>query len=126
MSNLTIEVKLTASNELLAAIQSLTSAFLGTSPKSVTKTEGSTKLENSEKKVIPQKVQSNATQEEPETSGPETQTFTIEQLRAVVKEKSTGGKREQVKNILAEFGTTSVTNLAEEHYVAFMVKVKAL
>lgn len=52
--------------------------------------------------------------------------FTIEDVRALVREKSQEGKKDAVKALFAEFDTDSVTNLAEAKYSEFMEKLKAL
>jgi len=51
---------------------------------------------------------------------------TIVDVRAAVQKKSQAGKKEQVKSLLAEFGTDKVTNLAADQYEDFYAKVEAL
>lgn len=55
-----------------------------------------------------------------------TKTYSIEEVRALVREKSVGGKRDQIKQLLKEFNTESVTDMAEEHFSAFMEKLEKL
>lgn len=53
-------------------------------------------------------------------------TITVEDLRAIVRDKAQAGKREQIKAILTGMDSTSVTTLKEEQYADFLTKVKAL
>jgi hypothetical protein len=57
---------------------------------------------------------------------PSAKPITIEQVRAAVQAKSAGGKKDQVKSLLAEFGADKVTNLIKENYPSFLQKVEAL
>jgi hypothetical protein len=52
--------------------------------------------------------------------------FTLEIVRNKVKAVSDAGKREQVKSLLADFGTDRVTNLAKDKYPDFIKKLEAL
>lgn len=55
--------------------------------------------------------------------------FTVEHLRAVTGAKAKendGEKRQAIKTLLAEFGASSVSTLAPEHYAAYLAKVEAL
>lgn len=55
--------------------------------------------------------------------------FTVEHLRAVTGAKAKendGANRQAIKNLLAEFGASSVSTLAPEHYAAYLAKVEAL
>lgn len=55
--------------------------------------------------------------------------FTVEHLRAVTGAKAKendGANRQAIKNLLAEFGASSVSTLAPEHYSAYLAKVEAL
>lgn len=59
-------------------------------------------------------------------SGP---AITVEHLRAVTGAKAKendGEKRQAIKTLLAEFGASSVSTLAPEHYAAYLAKVEAL
>lgn len=55
--------------------------------------------------------------------------FTVEHLRAVTGAKAKendGANRQAIKKLLAEFGASSVSTLAPEHYSAYLAKVEAL
>lgn len=55
--------------------------------------------------------------------------ITVEHLRAVTGAKAKendGEKRQAIKTLLAEFGASSVSTLAPEHYAAYLAKVEAL
>lgn len=55
--------------------------------------------------------------------------FTVEHLRAVTGAKAKendGANRQAIKNLLAEFGASSVSTLTPEHYAAYLAKVEAL
>jgi hypothetical protein len=55
-----------------------------------------------------------------------TETITIEQVRAAVQQKAQGGKRSQIKSLLAEFQVENVTGLQQDQYSAFLEKVNTL
>lgn len=54
--------------------------------------------------------------------------ITIETLRAAVQEKATAKEENKalIRSLLSNFGATSVTTLAAEHYPDFLTKVKAI
>ena len=59
-----------------------------------------------------------------ETPAPSTPT--LETIRELVSKKVEQGKRKEMKALLTEFETDSVSNLSAEHYTAFYSKVEAL
>jgi len=63
--------------------------------------------------------------EEPATAPPPSK-ITIEEIRAVQSEKSTSGKRDGVKALLAEFGVAKLTDMDEAQYPAYLPKLLAL
>ena len=64
--------------------------------------------------------------EAPVVKKEEPSNITVEDLRAIVRDKAQAGKREPLKALLAEFDATSVTTLKEEQYSAFKAKAEAL
>jgi hypothetical protein len=53
-------------------------------------------------------------------------TVTIEELRSDIQAKAKAGKRDDIKKLLKEFGAASVTELDEEHYGDFKLKLDRL
>lgn len=51
---------------------------------------------------------------------------TIEELRSEIQAKAKDGKRDDIKKLLKEFGAASVTELDEEHYGEFKLKLDKL
>ncbi|MBS1776004.1 MAG: hypothetical protein JSS64_06955 [Bacteroidetes bacterium] len=52
--------------------------------------------------------------------------ISVEQVRSSVQAKAKEGKREEIKNLLTEFGAENVTALKEEHYNDFLTKLNGL
>lgn len=119
-----ITVTLTASPELLSAIQTLTAALAGAgqTTKKPVKQQVAAAPANEQPVQSPAPV-SEAVKNEPAASNDEE--ITIEEVRALVQEKSKAGKREVIKAILTEFGVPRVTDLGKDQYQPFVTKVKA-
>lgn len=91
-------------------------------------TGGTTAPVTKTKKALPAKegVQTVVDAPSAETSAEQTSSITIEQVRAAVQAKSKGGKRPQIKALLAEFGVENVSSLQPDQYTDFHAKVQAI
>ncbi len=76
-------------------------------------------LKDLEKAIAPKK-------EEVKPTTATTTDITVEQLRAVVSEKATAGKRTEIKHLLTALGAENVTSLDKDNYADFLNQVKAL
>jgi hypothetical protein len=76
-------------------------------------------LQDLEKAIAPKK-------EEVKQTTATTADIAVEQLRAVVSEKATAGKRTEIKQLLTAFGAENVTSLDKSLYAEFLTKVKDL
>jgi len=73
----------------------------------------------------------NSPKKKPHKTEPETIVYedattcevTIEDIRSAVQAKSKAGKREEIKKLLKEFSAASVTELDEENYGEFKLKL---
>jgi len=125
---------ITASNELLEAIQLLTGLMgprpnapkeltLEQSAQPVTARTRKTK-EVAEPSVSPEPIQ---VVEEPQPEIAESnEPVTIETVRAAVQTKAQSGKRDHVKTLLTKFSVARVTDLPAEKYHLFLKEVEAL
>jgi hypothetical protein len=119
-----ITVTIGASPEFLNAIQDLAKAFTGAkSPAVVTgkRTERNVKQEDSK----PEVAAAPAAEMSPAIPEATEKPVTIEQLRALVQKKA-GTKKAEIKGLLSEYQTDSVTNLSKEYYSEFKEKIDAL
>lgn len=66
--------------------------------------------------------------EEPkkETKKEPAKTFTKEEIRKAFMAKNSAENRPALKQILEDFGTPNISNLAEEHFAAAMERLEAL
>lgn len=53
-------------------------------------------------------------------------TFTLEDVRAVLAEKSRGGKTQEVRAILKEFGADKLSDVPSEKYIELLQKAEEL
>ena len=132
--NFTLEIKLTASPELLEAVK-LIAGGLVTQPISVAPIAAESIAPASRRRTAPDKpvakeettVSSNQTLEE--TSDETTtrdEVITVETVRAAVQVKAQSGKRDQVKSLLTKFEVARVTDLPDTKYAKFLEEVNAL
>lgn len=54
------------------------------------------------------------------------QTYTLEQLAVAATPLADAGKRQDLVNLLAQFGVTALTHLPKEHYGAFATQLRAM
>jgi hypothetical protein len=121
-----ITVTIGASPELLNAIQDLVKAFSGAKVATSPATKKQDKAVKTEEPVKSDETASAPTAElNPAIPGPSDTAVTIEQLRALVQKKA-GTKKNEIKKLLSEYKTDSVTNLAKDHYFEFKEKIEAL
>lgn len=134
-----LEIELTASPSLLDAMLKLALAFQG-QPATAT-LQSTEEVKPAKTKKVQEAVKTVAEEVKPvvtETAAPEVKTeteqateaeahtITVEELRTIVRDKAQAGKREQIKAILTEMDSTSVTTLKEEQYADFLTKVNKL
>lgn len=117
-----VKIELTASASLLDAINALSKAFSGQSAPAPAMTPTIPMIP-----VIKKEAKPAAEKDEPTADQkPASSNVTVEQLRSIVRAKAQAGKREELKGLLSEFGSESVTTLPVEKYADFKAKVEAL
>ena len=57
---------------------------------------------------------------------PEQPTLTLEEVRAVLAEKSVAGHREEVQALIREFGVTRLSDVDPKHYATLKAKAEVL
>lgn len=62
----------------------------------------------------------------PSSQTTDVKTITLSEVRALVQTKSTEGKKENIRALLADFGVPNVTALKADQYSSFYEKVQAL
>lgn len=128
--NFKLEVVLTASPELLAALAALTGTRTQTTEtkvaqpaklkKAVETPADETDKEASTKSTSTQP--SNTTAQNGQTQG----THTLESLRAIAVPKSKAGKKDEIKAWLSEAGYASLQDLQEKDFVSFHTFIEKL
>lgn len=62
-----------------------------------------------------------------ETKAPQkAEKISVEQVRSAVQEKAKEGKRQEIKDLLTDFGAENVTALSADKYAEFLTKLNAL
>jgi hypothetical protein len=121
--NITVNVVITPSPELIALIQGIfggnTTPGKKSPVKAVTEKPADTPAPGSQ-------PSSDVKPDTPVVSMTSSPSVTIEEVRAAAKAKMDAGKKEQVKNLLTSFNTANITKLAPEHFADFLQKVNAL
>lgn len=107
-----ITLTITASPELLEALQGIAKGF---APKSSPASTKQTKKEEPKEEATA-----------PAAETKETPVISIEKIREAVKAKSEAGKREEIKSLLGEFGADKVPALKPDDYPMFLEKLKAI
>lgn len=101
MNKLEISIK---ADELVAAMENLTAVLVGKHMKKI--------------KSQPQDVDAADKQKE--------QPITIEQVRAILAEKSQAGKQPQVKALITKYGAKKLTDIAPERYAELLKEAEVL
>jgi len=129
--NFTLEIKLTASPELLEAVK-LIAGGLCTQPISLTPIAAETasaktaRAPRAAKEIAKEENTTVATKEEGSEETSSNDPITIETVRAAVQTKAQGGKRDQVKSLLTKFEVARVTDLPDTKYAKFLEEVNSL
>lgn len=104
--DINVNVKFSGSPDFLAALQGFLKG-------------GAPAINGTTVKNIPKKKDETT---EPAEDG----AITVEALRDAVTKKAQAGKKAQIKKLLKEFGTDSVSNLEEAKYADFLEKLETL
>ena len=115
-----IKVTLTATPELLEALNNIATAFSGKSAGNSAPAKTNLKSVKKDEEIS-----------EPETGSEENtdqdqEYLSLETVRELLTAKTQGGKRDKVKKLLTEFGVAKLTELDSEKYPAFYKKLQAI
>ena len=100
----------------VAALTQAMMAYLGTTP-----------VETEAPKTVVRKLKKpDAPAVEPEAPAAEASAVTLEQVRAKLTELSQGGKKDDIKVLIAKFGGTKLTDLKAEQYADVLAAAEAL
>ncbi|MCL4483455.1 MAG: hypothetical protein M1445_12750 [Bacteroidetes bacterium] len=139
--NFTLEIKLTASPELLEAVKLIaggisvkaSAPITPASPAAIAESAQSGKRnraaasEKTTKEVSAENVETSTEETtSEESSEASNETVTVETVRAAVQAKAQSGKRDQVKSLLTKFEVARVTDLPDTKYAKFLEEVNAL
>ncbi len=120
--NIEIKHVITLAPEVLTILQ----AFLGKGQQNPAPVAlGSSPSAKAEEKAVAKIEAPVEVAKEPVVAKP-SETVTVEQVRAIAKQRIDAGKMAQVKEILTSFEAKSITALDAKHYTEFVEKVKAI
>jgi hypothetical protein len=65
-------------------------------------------------------------QEPTKPESPKAKSITLEQVRAVLSEKSANGKRTEVKALLTKYGVTKLSDISSDNFAAVLKEAESL
>jgi len=121
-----INITITASPEFLQVLQTLAASF--TKPVATNGNLNGKALNGAPKKTAAPATTETTSTEEIETgsTATQTETITLEAIRAKVQEKATAGKRKELKSLLETYGVEKIPQLKKDQYTEFFANLNEL